>query len=303
MKILFEVNELEFTDLSGPLMTENKISLSIARLDKIHPVLSGNKLYKLHYFLEEALLNKHKAILTFGGAYSNHLAATAYACKIFGIRSIGVVRGENTSIHNHTLKQCIENGMELYFLSRIEYNNKDSREIKETLKNKFGDFLLIPEGGYHPTGALGAELIMQKLKHKNPTHICTAIGTLTTVAGLLLGSTSNETIIGIPVLKSMIDLEKRIHYLCHDKNINKLVTFDNYHFGGYAKKTNELILFMNELYKQYNIPTDFVYTAKMMYAVFDKIKKGYFAEGSKIICLHTGGLQGNLSLPASTLVF
>ncbi len=303
MKILFEVNDMEFNELSNPMINENNITVSIARLDKIHPVVSGNKLFKLYYFLKEALLNKHKTILTFGGAYSNHLAATAYACKVSGIRCIGIVRGENTSRNNHTLIQCKSNGMELHFLSRIEYNNKDSKEIHESLKIKFGDFLLIPEGGYHPMGALGAALILQKLKHKNPTHICTPIGTATTAAGLILGSTADETIIGIPVLKSMIDIEKRISYLCNDENVKPLEIFEDYHFGGYAKKTNDLLFFMNEFYKQYKIPTDFVYTAKMMYAVVDKIKNGYFAAGSNIICLHTGGLQGNLSLPASTLVF
>ena len=303
MKILFEVNDLEFDELSGPMLKENKISLSIARLDKIHPVISGNKLFKLYYFLEEALINKHRPVLTFGGAYSNHLAATAYACKISGIKSIGIVRGEISSLHNHTLRQCKSDGMELHFISRVDYNNKDSQDIRESLKSKFGDFLLIPEGGYHPKGALGAGLIMQKLANKTPSHVCTAIGTATTAAGLLSGSTANETIIGIPVLKSLTDIEERISYLCKDTYPKKLEIFDNYHFGGYAKKTSELICFMNEFYKQYQITTDFVYTAKMMYAIFDKIKKGYFPEGSKIICLHTGGLQGNNSLEASTLVF
>lgn len=303
MKILFEVDEIEFNELASPLLSEHRISLSIARLDKIHPVISGNKLFKLYYFLEEAVLNNHKAILTFGGAYSNHLAATAYACKIYGTRSIGIVRGEKNSLHNHTLKQCVSNGMELHFLSRDDYRNKDSTEIHEMLKDKFGDFLMIPEGGYHPMGALGARLIMQKLMTKNPSHICTAIGTATTAAGLLAASTANETIIGIPVLKSMIDIGNRISYLCNDEYAKKPEIFDGYHFGGYAKKTNELIQFMNDLYEAHKIPTDFVYTAKMMFAVFDKIKKGYFAEGSNIICLHTGGLQGNISLPASTLVF
>jgi len=272
MKNLFQVNELEFNELSSPLIKEKKVTVSIARLDKIHPIISGNKLFKLYYFLKEALTTNHKTILTFGGAYSNHLAATAYACKISGIRSIGIVRGEKTSAGNHTLKQCESNGMELHFISRSEYKNKDLMEIQYMLKNKFGDFLLVPEGGYHPTGASGAGLIMQELKHKNPTHICTPIGTATTAAGLLLSSTADETIIGITILKPMTDIEKRIRYLCNDENVNKLEIFDDYHFGGYAKKTNDLLYFMNEFYKQYKIPTDFVYTAKMMYAVFDKIK-------------------------------
>jgi 1-aminocyclopropane-1-carboxylate deaminase/D-cysteine desulfhydrase-like pyridoxal-dependent ACC family enzyme len=303
MKILFEENELEFNELVNPLFTEKKISVSIARFDKIHHVVSGNKLFKLHYFLEEALKHDHRSILTFGGAYSNHLVATAYACKQTGIRSIGIVRGERPPILSHTLKQCEQNEMELHFISRAAYSNKDPVEFITQLKKKFGDCIIIPEGGYHPLGALGAGSIMNKLKAGNATHICTAIGTATTAAGLLMNTFANETIIGVPVLKQMNDIEERISFLCGNKHFSDLVIFDNYHFGGYAKKTNELIQFMNDLFSQYKVPTDFVYTAKMMYAVIDKIKTGYFAEGSNIICLHTGGLQGNDSLPASTLVF
>lgn len=303
MKILFEENELEFNELTGPLFTEKKISLSIARLDKIHPVISGNKLFKLHYFLAESLKQEHKPILTFGGAYSNHLAATAHACKIAGIRSIGIIRGEKPANLSHTLKQCAANGMELHFISRTEYSNKDSANFISQLTDNFGDCIIIPEGGYHPLGANGASLIMNKLKAKHATHICTAIGTATTAAGLLMNTAANETIIGIPVLKQMNNIEDRISWLCGNRHFNNLLIFDDYHFGGYAKKTNELIGFMNNFFTQYKIPTDFVYTAKMLYAVMDKIRAGYFAEGSNIICLHTGGLQGNDSLPASTLVF
>ncbi|MEP7163789.1 MAG: pyridoxal-phosphate dependent enzyme [Ferruginibacter sp.] len=303
MKILFEENELEFNELTGPLFSEKNISLSIARLDKIHPFISGNKLFKLHYFLEEALKFEHKAILTFGGAYSNHLAATAHACKIVGLPSIGIVRGEKPSFLSHTLKQCEANGMELHFISRAEYRDKESPYLIPRLIGDTGDHIIIPEGGYHPLGAKGASLIMNKLKARHPTHICTALGTATTAAGLLLNCTVGQTIVGIPVLKQMNDIESRISWLCENKHFNNLLIFDEYHFGGYAKITNELTRFMNDFFNQYKIPTDFVYTAKMMYAVIDKIRAGHFAPGSNIICLHTGGLQGNDSLPASTLVF
>ena len=303
MKILFEENELEFNELASALFTAKKISISIARLDKIHPVISGNKLFKLHYFLEEVLKNKHRSIVTFGGAYSNHLAAAAYACKLTGTRCIGIVRGEKPVELSHTLKQCEHYGMELNFISREEYNNKGLVHFIAQLQNNFGDCIIIPEGGYHPLGALGAQLIMNKLKGRKATHICTPVGTATTAAGLLMNSCANEIIIGIPVLKQMNDIESRVAFLCNNKHFNNLVIFDGYHFGGYAKKTNKLIRFMNDFFTEYKIPTDFVYTAKMMYAVIDKIKTGYFAEGSNIICLHTGGLQGNDSLALSTLVF
>jgi 1-aminocyclopropane-1-carboxylate deaminase/D-cysteine desulfhydrase-like pyridoxal-dependent ACC family enzyme len=303
MKILFEENDLEFNELEDPLFNEKKVSVIIARLDKIHPIVSGNKLFKLHYFLEEALQHKHKPVLTFGGAYSNHLAATAFACKTTRLKAIGIVRGERPAILSHTLKQCEKDGMKLHFISRADYSNKDSVHFIDEINAVFGECIIIPEGGYHPLGADGAALIMNKLKQQHATHICTATGTATTLAGLLKNSHDIETIVGIPVLKGMNDMEERVKYLCGNKHFNNLVIFDNYHFGGYAKKSTVLIQFMNDFYRKYQVPTDFVYTAKMMYAVMDKIKAGYFPAGSTIICLHTGGLQGNDSLPNSTLVF
>ena len=303
MKILFEENELTFDELTGTLFTEKKVSVSIARLDKIHPEVSGNKLFKLHYFLQQAIHQKNKPVLTFGGAYSNHLAAVSYACGMIGLRSIAMVRGERQVILSHTLKQCELNGMELNFISRAAYSGKDSLHFKEELKQQFGDCMIIPEGGYHPLGADGASLIMDKLVHRNATHTCTAIGTATTIAGLVKNNPGNTTIIGIPVLKDMHDLQDRISYLCEGTGFKNPEIFDNFHFGGYAKKTKGLIHFMNDFFSEYGIPTDFVYTAKMMYAVMDKIRAGYFPEGSNIICLHTGGLQGNDSLEKSALLF
>lgn len=300
MKILFEENELEFNELKGKLFTERNISVSVARLDKVHPIVSGNKLFKLHYFLEHALKEKNKALLTFGGAYSNHLAATAFACRETGIRSIGIVRGERPSTLSHTLKQCEADGMELHFISREDYRNKDSSGL---LKELAEYCIIVPEGGYHPMGALGASLIADKIKTKAPTHVCTAIGTATTAAGLLMNLPAAVKVIGIPVLKEMNDITERISFLTGNKQYSNFICFNEYHFGGYAKKTNELIQFMNDFYSENSIPTDFVYTAKMMFAINDKIRAGYFAEGSRIVCLHTGGLQGNDSLPASTLVF
>lgn len=300
MKILFEENELEFNELKGKLFTDRNISVSVARLDKIHPIVSGNKLFKLHYFLEHALKEKNKALLTFGGAYSNHLAATAFACRETGIRSIGIVRGERQSTLSHTLKQCEADGMELHFISREDYRNKDSSGL---LKELAEDCIIVPEGGYHPMGALGAALIEDKIKTKAPTHVCTAIGTATTAAGLLMNLPAAVKVIGIPVLKEMNDITERISFLTGNKQYSNFICFNEYHFGGYAKKTNELIQFMNDFYSENSIPTDFVYTAKMMFAINDKIRAGYFEEGSRIVCLHTGGLQGNDSLPASTLVF
>ncbi len=303
MKLLFEEVPLEITELNNISFTERKIRLSVARLDRIHPVISGNKIFKLHYFLEQALQSPHKTILTFGGAYSNHLAATSFSCQLLGLKSIGIVRGERPPLLSPTLEQCEANGMQLEFISRADYKNKERSFLMEELYNEYGDCLVVAEGGYHPLGAKGASLIMDRIQPFGATHICTAVGTATTLAGLLLNSRNNETIIGIPVLKQLNGINERISFLGGSEKIKHLNIFDEYHFGGYAKKNNQLIEFMNDIYTRYQLPTDFVYTGKMLYAVFDKILQGFFREGSHIICLHTGGLQGNDSLPRGTLVF
>ncbi|MEO7523278.1 MAG: pyridoxal-phosphate dependent enzyme [Ferruginibacter sp.] len=303
MEMLFKAPGLEFTDINTIPYTAKNIKLIVARLDMVHPVISGNKLFKLHYFLEEAVQSSHKTILTFGGAYSNHLAATAFACKLAGLKSIGVVRGERPGELSPTLIACANDGMLVKFVSRNVYAQKDQLQFQNELKSEFGDCLIIPEGGYHPIGAKGASLIMDKLHFLNATHICLAAGTATTLAGLVQNRQNEEIIVAVPVLKNMNDIEQRISFLTTNAKASKLVIFNDYHFGGYAKCTSALIGFMNELYEQNNLPTDFVYTAKMMYAIIDKIKTGYFEDGSFIVCLHTGGLQGNASLPAGTLVF
>jgi 1-aminocyclopropane-1-carboxylate deaminase/D-cysteine desulfhydrase-like pyridoxal-dependent ACC family enzyme len=239
-------------------------------------------------------------ILTFGGAYSNHLVATAFACKAAGLKSVGFVRGEKPIALSPTLRSCIEYGMQLHFLTRAEYETKDSVEFLEKKLHQFKDFMIVPEGGYHPKGAAGAALICELIDEKC-THICTALGTATTMAGLLMGAKSHQQIIGIPVLKGMTDINERINYLTNSHHTFELI--DGYHFGGYAKKTTELISFMNKLYQQYNLPTDFVYTGKMMLGIFDAVEKGYFPPGANIMCVHTGGLQGNVSLSLGTLIF
>lgn len=302
MKPLFDLRVPAVTTIDISAYTNKKISLGVARLDVIHPIISGNKLFKLYYFIEAALATEHKTILSFGGAFSNHLVATAYACQLTGLRCIGIVRGEKPDSFSHTLRACEEYGMHLHFVSREAYDHKEDSDYLTNLTNQFGPHTLVPEGGYHSNGAKGASLIMNEIAALNPTHICTAIGTATTIAGLVRNVSPAQTIIGIPVLKNMTDIADRIQYLNGNTN-TKPVIFDNYHFGGYAKKDQSLIDFMNVLYHSNQLPTDFVYTGKMMYAIIDKIKAGYFEDGDNIICLHTGGLQGNDSLPKGTLVF
>ena len=298
----FVLKTPEILELKNECYQNNNVRIFMLRLDEVHPVVSGNKLFKLCYFLEDAIRSSHKNVITFGGAYSNHLSAAAFACKQMGLKCIGIVRGEKPKVFSPTLLFCKENGMELVFMSRESYRKKDEKVFINELKNKYGEHELIPEGGYSVKGKEGAALINQFYCGKNFTFVCLPVGTATTFAGITDGNSGQSEITGFSVLKNFKDIKKRFS----DLNVNpekKYSLIGDYHFGGYAKKTNELISFMNDFYRQHKIPLDFVYTGKMMFGVDDLVRKKYFAAGSTILCIHTGGLQGNNSLPAGTLVY
>jgi len=301
--MLLPVTNIVLDELQSDLFNDKQVSLSVLRLDKLHPVVSGNKLFKLHYFLQNALRQSFEGIVTFGGPYSNHLVATAYACKEAGLRSTGIVRGEQPPELSHTLNECLSYGMQLKFISREAYNNKESTPFLNGIISEFKNHLIVPEGGYHPLGASGAALVMDLIK-EDTSHICCAVGTATTISGLLKGLRNEQQVIAVPVLKNMVDLQERINFLTNQVfKPRQLEILYDYHFGGYAKKTPELINCMNTIYEKHQLPTDFVYTGKMMFGIIDSIKKNFFKKGSKIVCIHTGGLQGNLSLKPGTLVF
>ncbi len=304
-KMQLELSPIPVNAIIHPLLEGKNISLSIVRLDMIHPIVSGNKLFKLKYFLEAAMASPTKRIITFGGAYSNHLVATAFACKSAGIKCTGIVRGEKTVTPSHTLQHCEEYGMSLHFLSRSDYNHRQSNEIKMWIREKWGEHILVPDGGYHPLGAKGAAHIMDIVNQiPGITHIGVDIGTATTIAGILTNLLPCQKVTGISALKGMTDIEERIMYLTENKaDLNKLAISHEYHFGGYAKKNDILISFMNNLYHEHNIPTDFVYTAKLIYGIIDRIRNGMYPPDSHIACIHGGGLQGNLSLAPGTLIF
>lgn len=302
--MIFDISKAVIEELHDELFVQKQVSVSVLRLDKIHPLVSGNKLFKLHYFLEEAVNSTHKTILTFGGAYSNHLAATAHACRVLQLKSIGIVRGEKPAELSATLQQCLEDGMQLQFISRQQYAKKDDPDLINSLKTSFGECIIVPEGGYHPLGAKGAVLIMDLVEDNNYTHICTATGTATTLAGILMASKPEQTVVSLPVLKGMTDNKNSIKQLTgQESEFKNLLILNNYHFGGYVKKTDQLIAFMNQCWLNYGLPLDFVYTAKMFFGIIDCIKNDTFTKGSRILCLHTGGLQGNKSLPLNTLLF
>lgn len=291
---------IQVSDIYNNRWLEKNISLSLLRLDLIDTVISGNKLFKLYYFLQKAILS-NKKIITFGGAYSNHLAAAAAICKNFDVQSIAIVRGERPSALSTTLLYCVEQGMQLEFVSRGAYKEKENKHFLEELHSKFGAHILIPGGGFGYDGVKGAAAIYEYIGEFY-THICCAVGTGTTIAGLITAAHQAQQIIGFSALKNF-DFEERILHLADNPIFKNYHFIHDYHFGGYAKKTNELINFINTFYDKYMIPLDFVYTGKMMYGIFDLISKNYFAEGSKIICIHSGGLQGNSSLHPGVLNF
>jgi len=296
-----EFKEPEIVKLKDELFEKNGVQVFMLRLDGIDPIISGNKLFKLIYFLIEARESLHKTIITFGGAFSNHLAATAFTCQQMKINSVGIVRGEKPRLLSHTLQFCIEHGMQLEFLSRSLYKYFDSKFLQH-LKNKYGQHVLIPEGGFSNKGKEGASLINNYFEDKNFTHVCLAVGTATTMAGIVDANKTQTEIIGFGVLKNLNDIPERFNEVkVHPSK--KYSFIGDYHFGGYAKKTAELLSFINWFYRKHSIPLDFVYTAKMMVGIYDLIEKKYFKSGSKILCIHTGGLQGNDSLAKGTLLF
>lgn len=276
-------------------------TVDVLRLDLLHPVVSGNKWFKLKYYLAEAK-QQHKTILTFGGAFSNHIVATAFAAKANGLKSIGVIRGEEPPVLSHTLQNAIEYGMELFFINRDAYRNKMApKEIRDGRRPE--NIYTIPEGGYGIKGVDGAKEIMHRYDISRYTHIISAVGTGTTLAGLIAGSFEHQKIIGVSVLKNSHSLEAEIKALLPEEKKAAVALLHDYHFGGYAKYTNELIGFMNGLHQRTGIPTDFVYTGKMFFAAFDLLRKNFFSPADSVLLVHTGGLQGNLSLPSETLVY
>lgn len=277
-----------------PILEEKKIELFIKREDVIHPFVSGNKFRKLKYNLLEAKNQNKGVLLTFGGAYSNHIVATAVAGNLNGFKTIGVIRGDElakdldkTLANNSTLREAQKNGMTFEFVSREEYRNKTNKEFIHKLREKFGDFYLIPEGGTNEFAIKGCEEILTK-KDTKFDYICCAVGTGGTISGLINSAINHQKVIGFPALKGDF-LEGEINQFVNKSNWS-LQT--NYHFGGYSKYDEELIYFINSFKNEKNILLDPIYTGKMMFGILDLIKKDSFSENSKILAIHTGGIQG-----------
>lgn len=257
---------------------------------KIHPFVSGNKYRKLKYNLIEAKNQNQTNLLTFGGAFSNHIAAVAAAGKEFNFNTIGIIRGEELVDKiqaNPTLKYAQDCGMVFKFVTREEYRTKSSKDFKNRLHDEFGDFYLIPEGGTNELAIKGCEEILTTAD-ADFDYICCAVGTGGTISGLINSSAPRQRILGFPSLKGNFLKEEIAKFAT--KNNWSLI--EEYHFGGYAKINLELISFINAFKANYNIPLDPIYTGKMLFGIFDLMNKGYFPKGSKILAIHTGGLQG-----------
>lgn len=291
-----DLEKISTDNLLLPAYLEKNLEVDVLRIDKIHPVVSGNKWFKLRYYLEEAQQQKKSTIVTFGGAWSNHIVATAAACRLSNFNCIGIIRGEEPVTPSATLVEARQLGMQLVFLGREEYKSK---QLPASLRNR-DDYYIISEGGYGITGAKGAATILDHALQNNYTHICCAAGTGTMTAGLLLPPTEAD-IISVSVLKNNFQLDDDIRQLINIKK--KPIIIHDYHFGGYAKHTPALLSFMNEFYKQTSIPSDFVYTGKLFFAINDLVSNNFFNQGSKLLVIHSGGLQGNRSLSKGTLIF
>jgi 1-aminocyclopropane-1-carboxylate deaminase len=278
--------------------TAKDVTVSVVRLDEVHPEVSGNKWFKLAGYLELFQQGTYEGVVTWGGAYSNHIHATAAACRTLGIRCAGLIRGEEPKMYAPTLHDAAAWGMELRFLSRQQYRE---RTIPEEWKKDFGQFLPIPEGGYGVPGLKGFAALATELS--SYTHILLAAGTGTTLAGLVAANTPDQMIVGVSVLKNHQSLKEEINSLLPAAQANKFQLEDRYHFGGYAKRSAELTGFMNRWYLDTGIPSDFVYTGKLFFALEDLMRRQAFPPGSRIAVIHSGGLQGNRSLPKGTLIF
>lgn len=276
--------------IKSALLTKKEIDLFVKRDDLIHPEISGNKWRKLKYNVQEAKKREQTTLLTFGGAYSNHIAATAAAGNYFGLKTIGVIRG-NEGFENKTLLEAETNGMQLHFVSREEYRRQTDLDFISQLEVQYGDFYMIPEGGANEFGVKGCEEMLQEVDEVFDYIGCSA-GTATTASGLCR-SLKGERLLVFPALKGGGFIEDEMKKFCSNEQLAKVELHLDYHFGGYGKTKVAQIDFMNQFQLDFDIELDKVYTSKMFYGMFDLISRDYFPKGSRILAIHTGGLQGN----------
>jgi 1-aminocyclopropane-1-carboxylate deaminase len=278
---------------------EAGIDASVLRLDRLHSIVSGNKVFKLKHHLRRAIDNGCTLVATFGGAWSNHIVATASSCREAGLNSIGFIRGEEATALSATLLAAKQYGMELKFLSRTEYAERSLSTAAIT-----DDTYIIPSGGGGEEGVRGSREILSGIPTESYSHIACSIGSGTMFTGLACSMRSDQQLLGIPAIKGFQALDSNYQELIKlHLNHPAIQYFNAYHFGGFARKNQLLLNFMNRVYKESHIPTDIVYTGKLFFACADLAKQKQLARGSKLLIIHSGGLQGNSSLAPGILDF
>ncbi|MDH1489944.1 pyridoxal-phosphate dependent enzyme [Acinetobacter johnsonii] len=274
-------------------ITVEGFEISIKRLDLVHPHISGNKFFKLKYNLLAAQQQGYKKLLTFGGAYSNHIAATAYAAQLFGFESLGIIRGEELASKplNTTLNTAQQFGMQLQFVTREAYRQKQSPTYLAQLQQDYPDYYMIPEGGTNPLAIQGCTEILSDTDRQNFDLICCAVGTGGTIAGLIEASHSQQQVLGFSALKGDF-LSRELEHLTEKRNWE--IT-DQYCCGGYGKTTPELLQFIRTFEHQHQIPLEQIYTGKMLLGLSDLVQQRTFTLDHRILVIHSGGLQGRLA--------
>jgi 1-aminocyclopropane-1-carboxylate deaminase len=288
MQLNLDYNNIILQTIS-PSWLPDSVRSAVLRLDLLHPEVSGNKWFKLRYNLEAAFAQGKKRILTFGGAYSNHIAATAAACQLAGIACTGVIRGGRPSTLSHTLQHASAKEMELLFISREAYRLKNETDWGAL----YPDAYVVPEGGNNELGAKGCEEILSLVNDPSFTHIACAVGTGTTLAGLINSADLQQEIRGYVVLKGASYLENEIQSLLVPSPLPYWQLVHQHHGGGYAKVTPTLIEFIRQFYEETQIPLDIVYTGKLLMGFRQDVLDGLYPTGSNVLLIHTGGLQGN----------
>jgi len=301
--LLFEHPPSPVQELQSLLLAEKSVRLFVKRDDLLalseNGGFSGNKWRKLQYNLIEAQAQGKRRLLTFGGAFSNHIAAVAEAGQFFGFETIGVIRGEKPAMPSHTLQRAAARGMQLHFVSRSEFRQKNNLDWIAALPEKYGDCYVLPEGGTNRLALDGCRSLVEEIESQCagslPRYYCVACGTGGTLAGMVAALNGQAQAIGFSALKGGF-MRDTVAQLLSDYGAGACDQWkiqDDYHFGGYAKTTPELFSFADAFYNEHGIPLDRVYTAKLFFGLFNLIEKGYFEPGSVVVAIHTGGLQGN----------
>jgi len=282
----------EITKIKSNLLHQKQVEIFLKRDDLIHEIISGNKWRKLKYNFQQAKSQGHNTILSYGGPYSNHLHALSYACNKIGFDSIGIVRNGESYKDNSTLSFCKENNMKLYYLDRSNYRfNKYSQEILNDVKKKFSKFYIIPEGGNNFLGVKGCEEILCE-SNLNYDYVCAPVGTGCTASGLIRSMNNCHKFIGFSPFKKNIEQQKNIMHFCDFKLYNNWSLISDNHFGGFGKIDDNLINFVRQFKLNHSIELDLVYMGKLFYSLFYLITQDFFLKKTKILVLHTGGLQG-----------